>query len=264
VEVCGVVFVTIRIVSGVVSYLSPYCVPLRVLCRIFSNCVKYHTHPSNKDAMPSFVSIALHLRDFFNALWQEYMISSEPPLRTTKKNAYEARVQHDCDVRMEMRKKRLIVSGVSMIAGKSAERAANSLHQFIQSGGCVDRLDSVPIFEDSVAADEDGDLQTVKQNLNKLVSKLREVVASDEDYGIDELDKDLRQSYTKDIFENKPALRIRIGHRIDRFIAKIIVPIYEASCRGVSQSSIWGCIVSTYDTYIYYEAEHIQSPNSID
>jgi Bromodomain len=38
--------------------------------RIFSNCVKYHSHPSNKEAVPSFVSIALHLREYWNNLFQ--------------------------------------------------------------------------------------------------------------------------------------------------------------------------------------------------
>ena len=212
--------------------------------RVFNNCVKYHTHPNNKDAMPSFVSIALHLRDYFNALWQEYMIGSEPPLKSAKKNGYEARLQYDFEQRAAMRKTRLVVSGLSMIGGPSAARAADALEALIQNGGCVDRLDSTPIFGSGVTTDDDGDLQLVVDRLKKCVSRLRDLASSDEDYGIDEFDRDLRGCCSEDLFQNQPALRIRIVHRLDRFIAKTIVPVYEASCRGVTQSSIWGCIVS--------------------
>lgn len=38
--------------------------------RVFSNCILFHSHPHNKEAVPSFVSIALHLREYFNTLWQ--------------------------------------------------------------------------------------------------------------------------------------------------------------------------------------------------
>ena len=47
--------------------------------RVFANCVKYNAHPTNKEAVPSFFSIALHLRDYFNNLWQEYLLPSDPP-----------------------------------------------------------------------------------------------------------------------------------------------------------------------------------------
>lgn len=212
--------------------------------RIFSNCVRYHSHPSNKEAVPSFVSIALHLRNYFNSLWQEYLMPSDPPTENAKaKPNLDIQLKAAFAKRQEDRKKRLVVSGLSVMTGKSLARAADTLGGLIESGGCVDKLDTVPIFGEKVR-DEDNDADIVVDNLQKLKKRLEEISLSGADYGIDELDTDVRKCYTLDVLENNPALRLRIAHRLDRWIGKIVVPIFEATCRGVSQSSVWGCMAA--------------------
>ena len=210
--------------------------------RIFANCVKYHSHHSNKDAVPSFVSIALHLRDYFNDLWQEYMIPSDPPFQSGKsaKNSPDAQAFAQ---RKEDRKRRNVVSGLSVMTGKALERACGSLMELIESGGKVDDLDIDAIFGDNATEDDD-DLDVVVDNLRKLHSRLKEITEEGQDYGIDELDRDVRRCYTEDVLENNPALKMKIANRLDRWIGKIVVPINEATCRGVSQSSIWGCMAA--------------------
>ena len=211
--------------------------------RIFSNCVRYHSHASNKEAVPSFVSIALHLRDYFNALWQEYMMPSDPPPSTGKKSGPEVHAKVAFAKRQKDRKKRLIVSGLSCMAGKAISRAADTLGRFIEDNGCLDGIDEEPIMEDD-AQENDDDMQIVKQNLMALKDRLVEMSNSSSDYGIDELEGDVRKCYTEDVFENNPVLRMKVAHRLDRWIGKIVVPIYEATCRGVSQSSVWGCMAA--------------------
>ena len=54
---------------------------------------------TREGAIPSFVSIANHLRDYFNTLWMEYMIPSEVestgkgPVHVAMKNAEEKRTK---------------------------------------------------------------------------------------------------------------------------------------------------------------------------
>jgi hypothetical protein len=213
--------------------------------RIFANCVKYHSHHSNKDAVPSFVSIALHLRDYFNDLWQEYMLPSDPPHQSGKasKNGPEAQLRQAFAKRKEDRKRRNVVSGLSVMTGKCLERACASLMELIESGGKVDKLDTYGIFGDD-AEEDDEDLEIVVENLRKLHKRLTEITEVGDDYGIDELDRDARRCYTEDVLENNPAMQMKVANRLDRWIGKIVVPIHEATCRGVSQSSIWGCMAA--------------------
>lgn len=211
--------------------------------RIFSNCVRYHSHSSNKEAVPSFVSIAMHLRDYFNALWQEYMMPSDPPPSTGRKTGPEVHAKTAFAKRQKDRKKRLIVSGLSCMAGKAISRAADTLGKFIEDGGCIDGLDVTPIMGVD-AEEQDDDLSIVQSKLLELKDRLLEMSTSNSDYGIDELERDVKKCYTDDVFEENPALRMKVAHRLDRWIGKIVVPIYEATCRGVSQSSIWGCMAA--------------------
>lgn len=217
--------------------------------RIFSNCVKYHSHHSNKEAVPSFVSIALHLRNYFNALWQEHILPSDPPKPSSKakansKTGPEAHLRAAFAKRQADRKKRLIVSGLSVMTGKCLARSADTLGKLLQNGGCVDKLDTEAIFGEDADEDDD-DIDIIVANLNRLKGRLEELSESGADYGIDELESDVTKCYTQDVLENNPGLRIRISHRLDRWIGKIVVPIYEATCRGVSQSSVWGCMAAS-------------------
>ena len=222
--------------------------------RIFANCFKYHSHPSNKDAVPSFVSIALHLRELFNDLWQEHILPSDfpPPAPTStgrsKPPDPHAELRVAMEDRVECRKKRLVVSGLSVMAGKCLERAADALHDIIENGGLVDALDTKPIWGETMDLDDEdeGDLEVVLENFRKLESSLREILANNEELGVDELESSCRKCYTEgDGLENMSAtLRIRIAARMDRYLGQLVVPIHEATCRGVSQSSIWGCMAA--------------------
>ncbi len=222
--------------------------------RIFANCFKYHSHPSNKDAVPSFVSIALHLREFFNDLWQEHILASDfpPPAPSgtgrSKPQDPHAELRAAMENRVESRKKRLVVSGLSVMAGKCLERAADTLHDIIENGGLVDSLDTNPIWGYGVPADieEEGDLQVVVDNFRRLESSLREILANNEELGVDELESSCKRCYTEgDGLETmRASLRIRLASRVDRYLGQLVVPIHEATCRGVSQSSIWGCMAA--------------------
>jgi len=213
--------------------------------RIFSNCVRYHSHSSNKDAVPSFVSIALHLRDYFNDLWQEFMMPSDPPHVPSKssKSPPYVHILEAMQKRKADRKQRVIVSGLSLMTGKSLSRSAETLNAFIENGGCVDRLDTERIWGEGSPYEDEKEMDAVVENLVEMKKRLAVAQQEDQGYGVDELERDVRQCYAN-CLENNTELRGMVGNRLDRFIGKIIVPIHEATCRGVSQSSIWGCMAA--------------------
>lgn len=206
------------------------------------------------------MSIALHLRDYFNDLWQEYMVASDSPsYRTPTPGSAvalapgssvdkDAVIRADMDQRAQDRKKRLIVAGLSVMAGKYLERAADSLKRLLDDGGRVDKLDKRPIWGDGVELDDEdeADVDVVLDNLRKLEAKLRDLVSRHEELGVDELESLVRNCHTgAEGLENmRPALRLNIACRLDRYMGQLIVPIHEATCRGVSQSSIWGCMAA--------------------
>jgi hypothetical protein len=226
--------------------------------RIFANCVKYHSHPSNKDAVPSFVSIALHLRDLFNDLWQEHMLPSDfpppPPVGAPAVKGKRPTTDPYADRRSAMeerakdRKRRLIVSGLSVINGNTLMSTAQALEKFVENGGRVDQLDTNPIWGKGVMLEEDdeSDVDIVVENLKKCAQSLRDMASRDEELGVDDLDARIRKCYTdSEGLENMSTmLRMKIASRLGRFIGQLIVPINEANCRGVSQSSIWGCMAA--------------------
>ena len=222
--------------------------------RIFANCFKYHSHPSNKDAVPSFVSIALHLRELFNDLWQEHLIQSDfpPPAPTgigrSKPKDPHATLRAAMEQRRECRKKRLVVAGLSVMAGKCLERAVETLEEIIENGGLVDALDTEPIWGDGVEMDEEdeGHLEVVLENFRTLKNSLREIIANNDEVGVDELESNVRRCTTdgEDLENMSASLRMRIDSRMNRYLGQLVVPIHEATCRGVSQSSIWGCMAA--------------------
>jgi len=134
------------------------------------------------------------------------------------------------------------------MAGKCLERAADTLRDIIKNGGLVDALDTKPIWGEGVTMDEDdeGDMAVVIENFRKLETSIREIIASNEELGVDELESSIKKCYTEGPgLENMSAtLRIRIASRMDRYLGQFVVPIHEATCRGVSQSSIWGCMAA--------------------
>lgn len=216
------------------EYKSTRDVRLDMWC-VFANCVKFHSHPSNKEKVPSFVSIALHLREYFNSLWQEYMLPSELPPNSPPllQDAFAKRARD--------RQRRLDNSGVLMMSKKFLGRVSRLIGHFIEEGGRVDVLDEEELFGAMV-----GDVEEVNRNLRSLQQELLEMSGRQEEYSIDDFTCRLQNCYTKDdVLEDNPALRNRFRNRLDRLIGKLTVPLHEANSRGVTQSSIWGNIATT-------------------
>lgn len=130
------------------------------------------------------------------------------------------------------------------------KRSAERLNKFLADGGCVDRLDKEPIFPspsgdtmNDIDEDDRKDLQMVVEKLAAFRLQLLQLAANSAEYTVDQFDNDLKACYLTDVFENNSALKFRVRNRLNRFVGKILVPINEANCRGVTQSSIWGCMV---------------------
>jgi hypothetical protein len=141
--------------------------------RVFANCVKYNAHPSNKEAVPSFVSIALHLRDYFNNLWQEFLLPSDPPREPqTKEDAAVYDVLNAAFAkRTEERTRRLENSGVLVLSKSFTTKASNMLLEFIESGGRVDTLDQESFFGPNSGIN-DKDIDLVIQRLGEYRRRL--------------------------------------------------------------------------------------------
>mmetsp|Transcript_24276 Transcript_24276/g.34203 ORF Transcript_24276/g.34203 Transcript_24276/m.34203 type:complete len:932 (+) Transcript_24276:449-3244(+) len=179
--------------------------------RIFSNCIKYHTHHSNKDnAVPSFVSISLHLREYFNALWQEFMVSSEGTAERTNKESGPSAKQNKAITKMvekrskdRLRRKQAI--SATYVSSRCLAKTANAITVFLQNGGCVDNLDVDTIMprystsrgefidENDMDEDVEEDMDCLMENLQMFAKKLtKRAEAAEEnanvDKGVDESD----------------------------------------------------------------------------
>ena len=209
--------------------------------RIFANCVKYHTHSITKEygaAIPSFISIALHLRDYFNSLWQEFMIPSElTPEHISSGIPYNVNLYQARDVQ---RRERLNATCTTILSSKCLEKMADAIVTFLQLSGRVDHLDEESLL-DKVDEDENDAVQAVFSELEQLIQTLR---SQSEEYTMDMLDRDLKRCYSTHVFDDLPLLRQKIAIRLDRLVQKTVVPIHETNCRGVNQSSIWGCMAA--------------------
>jgi len=219
--------------------------------RIFANCVKYHSHPSNKEGVPSFVSIALHLREFFNNLFQEWMLPSDPPPEALTVKGTSASVRYLRETyatREEDRKRRLIVSGLTCMSIQCMIKSAAALQKLLDSGGCVDDLDQEPILPrpgeimEGLDDADQRDLQLVVHKLMAFKEELLKLAASNTEYTVEQFERELKSCFMEDVFEFNSALKYGVRNRINRFLHKILCPINEANCRGVTQSSIWGCM----------------------
>jgi PWWP domain len=197
---------------------------------------------------PSFVSIALHLRDYFNNLWQEYLLPSDPPASspaTEHRAAYEIH-QAAFEKRDEERRKRLENSGVLVLSKTFTTKASKLLLEFIENGGCVDSLDTTPLFGPNATDPGDPEVDLVIQRLGQYHAQLQEISnAASLEYTLDTFHKDLANCYTEHVLEDNPSLRNRFRCRLDRFFWKQAVPLHEANSRGVTQSSIWGNLAAT-------------------
>ena len=224
--------------------------------RIFANCIKFHCHPSTREgAIPSFVSIALHLRDYFNALWEEYMLPSEAPGSATKSaktkaNPTEAAYHQSFKIRVERRKKRIVATSTTALSNRTLERVATEIENFTDANGMVDGLDGEPIVSPMTGM-ESADVVAIKKaydavvaRLTKLKEKMTELANENEEYTVAELQTDLKNCYSTEVFADHAELRKKLGDRLNRLMGKIVVPIFETNCRGVNQSSVWGCMAA--------------------
>jgi len=209
--------------------------------RVFSNCIKFHMHPNSRDhAIPSFISIAVHLKDFFNSLWHEYMMPSDAPPRAPGKGI--SHVHSAFQKRAEARKERLLQVSATVITPKCLQKLAGALESFISSGGKVDKLD-----RDAILGDVDnatGDIATFVESLREVIKTTETNIETGQDYTVLELHRDMKKCYTEDVFEHEILKKMKISQRLDRILGKTLAPIHEVSCRGVNQSSIWGCMAA--------------------
>lgn len=169
------------------------------------------------------------------------MVPSDPPAATNMKSP--GKLDSVFSKREKDRKNRIATSAATVLSVRCLEKMSSAIRGFIAMNGRVDKLDIDAIFGD-VDMDDDGDMDEVVENLQQLQRRLATIAQDDQEYTVEELHRDIKHCYTGDLFESKPSLRIRIGHRIDRLIGKIIVTIFEANSRGVNQSSIWGCMAA--------------------
>jgi PWWP domain len=212
----------------------------------FGNCVKYNSHPNNKDAVPSFVSIALHLREYLNNLWQEFMMPSDlslegsAELREVTKAAFIGRARD--------RKRRIESSGVLIVSREYVARIAESLALLVQTnGGRVDRLDPTAVFSSSDNGNHNkAELTEIVQRINEYKQKLQDFVQSEDggDLQLEALYDDLKRTCFGEDLNELSETRNWVFGRLDRWFWKIATPLHEANCRGVAQSSIWGNIAA--------------------
>lgn len=206
---------------------------------VFGNCVKYNSHSNNKDAVPSFVSIALHLREYLNNLWQEFMMPSDlieegsPEIQAVTQAAFETRAKD--------RRRRVESSGVLIVSREYVGRIIHSLTNLLQNGGRVDRLDQTDVLNSS-----NEETNEIIQRINEYKERLQEFLQSEEggDMQLEGLYDDLRRTCFGDDLSLESKNRGAIFGRLDRWFWKIATPLHEANCRGVAQSSIWGNIAT--------------------
>ncbi len=209
--------------------------------RIFANCVKYHTHPCTREgAIPSFVSIANHLREYFNALWMEYMIPSE--ITAVGTGAIAAALKNADEKRTKLRVERYNALVATLLSANCVENAAKAIENFVEKKGKVDDLDKTSI--DCANDEEEDAMASVFKALSSMAARLRQIAPSDVEYPVEALGNDLKRCIGNEVFEGCDALRNKLEKRIDRLLGKIIAPINEATCRGVNQSSVWGCMAA--------------------
>lgn len=180
---------------------------------------------------PRLNSIARHQKDFFNSLWQEYMVPSDvPPLTSPLYSAFQKRAK--------ARTERLSQLSSTVLSSQVMLKVNTALSQFIEMRGKADKLDENTVL----------DLGDVTGETVKFIRLLRHLIAS-----IGQRIEDDREEYTalnlyvdvmnccSNVFEHDKLKKAKIKQRLDRILGKVFASIDEANGRGVNQSSIWGC-----------------------
>ena len=183
------------------------------------------------------------------------MLPSEAPGSATKSakakaNPTEAAYHESFKTRDERRKKRIVATSTTALSNRTLERVATEIENFTDANGMVDGLDGEPIVSpmtgmesaDEVAIKKAYDAVVV--GLTKLKEKMTELANENEEYTVAELQTDLRKCYSTQVFADHAELRKKLSDRLNRLLGKIVVPIFETNCRGVNQSSVWGCMAA--------------------
>lgn len=166
---------------------------------------------------------------------------SDAPRRQPGKGI--SHVHSTFQTRAEARKERLPQISATVLTPKCLQKLAGALGSFISSGGKVDKLDRDAILGDADSAT--GDISTFIEALRGVIKTMEAKIENSEDYTVLALHRDMKKCYTEDVFEHEILKKMKISQRLDRILGKALVPIHEVSCRGVNQSSIWGCMAAT-------------------
>ena len=144
--------------------------------------------------------------------------------------------------RLEVRKQRLLQLSSTALSSKCIQKVVNELDKLLSSGGLVDKLDTSAVLGDVNNAT--GDVLAFIHSIKQFTVNIGQKLQNDDDYTVLELHRDLKKCYTEDVFEDDLLKKMKIGVRIDRILGKVLAPVHEVSCRGVNQSSIWGCMAA--------------------
>ena len=191
-----------------------------------SNCIKFF------GADPRLNSITRHVQDFFNCLWQEYMIPSVvPPQTSPLYSAFQKRAR--------VREERLPQIASTVLSSQFMLKVSAALEQFVDMGGKADKLDKNAVLGN--VGNAIGDNATFIISLWALITSMERKIEDERgEYTVLELYQDVKKCYS-DVFLDDISKKTKIIQRLDRLLGKVFVPIYEVSCRGVNRSSIWGC-----------------------
>ena len=150
--------------------------------------------------------------------------------------------KYSCLNYQKVRKQRLLQLSGTVLSAKCLQKVVNELDKLLTSGGMVDKLDNFAVLGD--VNDATGDVAVFIDSVRKFTMNVGEKIQANEDYTVLELHRDLKKCYTEDVFEDDLLKKMKIGLRIDRILGKVLSPVHEVSCRGVNQSSIWGCMAA--------------------
>ncbi len=206
--------------------------------RVFSNSIKFHTAvmgPSSSSSVIT-ISMAMHLRDYFDSLWQEYMIPSDAPPRLPGKGV--SHVHSMFQERADWRKERLTMTESTVLTAKFLSKLATAFESFLSSGGKVDNLDKDAILGDNTSATND--IITFVRSIRRIIHKIDVEIQNGQGYTVLDLYRDVKRCSTDEVSAHDVLTNMKISQRLDRILGKALAPICEMSCRGVNRSRIWG------------------------
>lgn len=176
-------------------------------------------------------------------------------------NAVLEALQHADVKRENMRSERENSVMTIVLSSKLIVKASDAIDTFVEMEGRADALDKTPILakggedadpdritsmsdDDSASESEAEAAQAAFQALAGMATRLREIAHSEYEYPVESLSADLKRCYGEEVFEGHTWLKMKFAKRLDRLLGKLTVPINEVSCRGVNQSSVWGCMAA--------------------